>query len=163
MNMPQPAWRLIVEKMQIPDPQNAQWTQVLDYANPGKLLKIVVIDSNGDPDPTKTWKPKGFSGAGCTADGDYENKGSQGAGTPILSSAPRGALIGRIGGSTADQSADTPAAGTNPSRVIFAVGRFCVIAVPTAPLGALFLGVNDLPEHMGSVAENLFVNIYEAL
>ncbi len=159
--MPQPAWRLIVEKKQIPDPQNAQWTQVLDYANPTKLLKIVVVNQNGEPDPTKTWQPKGFPAGGCSADGDYENKQSpQITGSPLLVSAPRGALIGRIGGSTADQSVD---ASTNPSRIIFAVGRFCVLAVPTAPVGALFLAVNDSPERMGGVTQNLSVNIYEAL
>jgi hypothetical protein len=159
--MPQPAWRLVVEQKQIPDPQTAQWTQVLDYANPGKLLKIMVVNQNGDPDPTKTWQPKDFPAAGCSPDGDYENKhSSQITGSPLLVNAPRGALIGRIGGSTADQSADSSA---TPSRIIFAVGRFCVLAVPVAPVGALFLAVNDSAERMGGVTQNLSVNIYEAL
>jgi hypothetical protein len=167
--MPQPAWRLIVDRKKIPDPQNVPWTQVLDYANPGKLLKIVVVDDKGEPAPAQTWSPKGFSTA-CSADGDYENKQSLGTvGTPLLASAARGALIGRIGGSTADQTID---ASTTPSRIVFAVGRFCVLQVAPAltpgtpastPVGALFLGVNDSTERMGGVTAQLCVNIYEAL
>jgi hypothetical protein len=162
--MPQPAWRLLIEKKKIPDPQTVQWTQVLDYANPGKLLKIVVVDQNGNPAPAQTWQPKDFPATGCSADGDYEKKQSaDGINAALLGSAPRGALIGRIGGGTADQTIDTPPVGTNPARILFAVGRFCVILVPAAPVGALFLGANDAPERMGGVTNNLYVNIYEAL
>jgi len=161
--MPQPAWRLIVSKRKIPDPQNVPWTQVLDYANPGKLLKIVVVDDKGDPAPGQTWNPMGFPAIGCSADGDYENKQSaSGIGSPLLANAARGALIGRIAGSTADQTVDT---NLTPSRIVFAVGRFCVLQVPAppAPVGALFLGVNDSPERMGGVTTQLCVSIYEAL
>jgi len=62
-------------------------------------------------------------------------------GTQLVSSAPRGALIARIGGSTADQVAD--AATTPPARVIFSIGRKCVFMVPDKPAGSLFLGVNE--------------------
>lgn len=158
--MAQPAWRLIVEKKKIPDPQTVQWTPVLDYAPPGKLLKIVVVeDQNIDPPVTGKWQPKGFPAEGCSADGDYENKQST-TGTPLVASAPRGGLIGRIGGSTADQTVDSSA---TPNRILFSVGRYCVLMVPQSPAGAVFLGVNDSPDRMGSVTHNLYVNIYEAL
>jgi hypothetical protein len=158
--MPQPAWRLIVENRPIPHPQAVQWTPILDYAPPGKLLKIVVIeDPNANPPVTGKWRPKDFPADGCSADGDYENKQSKN-GTPLVASAPRGALIGRLGGSTADQTLD---ANTAPSRILFAVGRYCVLMVPQSPAGALFLGVNDSPDRMGNVSNNLYVNIYEAL
>jgi hypothetical protein len=158
--MPQPAWRLIVQNRPIPDPQAVSWTPILDYAPPGKLLKIVVVeDPNANPPVIGKWRPKDFPADGCSADGDYENKQST-TGTPLVASAPRGALIGRIGGSTADQ---TPDANTAPNRILFAVGRYCVLMVPQSPAGALFLGVNDSPDRMGNVANNLYVNIYEGL
>jgi hypothetical protein len=158
--MPQPAWRLIVERKKIPDPQDIQWTQVLDYASPGKLLKIVnVEDASVTPHVGLVWQPKDFPDTGCSADGDYANKQTA-TGTPLLPSAPRGALIGRIGGSTADQTVDTS---TPPTRILFAVGRLCVLMVPASPVGALFLGINDLPENMGKIQKSLLVNVYEAL
>jgi hypothetical protein len=161
--MAQPTWRLIVEKKSVPDPANVAWTPVLDYAIPGKLLKIVVVNQNGDPDPARTWQPKDFAGA-CSADGDLEGKlGPKLPGSALFSSAPRGALIGRIAGSTAENVLEAAPSGTNPSRLTFAVGRFCVLLVPTSPVGALYLAVNDSPERMGAVTNPLLVNIYEAL
>jgi hypothetical protein len=77
-----------------------------------------------------------------------------------LPDVPIGALIGRIGGSTSDQGLD---GGATPSRILFSVGRFCVIMVPPAPTGALFLGINDRPELMEKVQNQLIVNVYEAL
>jgi hypothetical protein len=82
------------------------------------------------------------------------------AGTPLVPSAPRGALIARIGGSTADQVADTA---TPPARVVFSIGRKCVFTVPDKPAGSLFLGVNDDPSRMADVSGVLAVDIYEAI
>jgi hypothetical protein len=164
--MPQPAWRLLVEKKQIPGPKAAQWTNVLDYLTPGKLIKIVVVDQSGSADPDKApkWKPKGFSDSGCTADGDAEKKQNQdGMGDPLLKNAPRGALIGRIGGSTADQTLEDPIPTTGATRTFFAVGRFCVFSVPSTPLGALYLGVNDAADRMCALEGNIYVTIYESL
>lgn len=81
-------------------------------------------------------------------------------GAPLLNTAPRGALIGRIGGSTADNSIDPNA----KTKLFFPVGSYCVLLVPDSPIvGALFLGVNDSPARMGSVTDNLYVNVYEGL
>lgn len=161
--MAQPAWRLIVESKQIPERLTVQWTSVLDYAPPGKLLKIEVVeDLAATPPITGRWVPKDFPGTRCSADGDYDNR-QPAQGTPLLGSAPRGALIGRIGGSTADQGVDTATPPTPPSRLLFSVGRFCVLMVPQSPAGALFLGVNDSPDRMSGVRDALYVNVYEAL
>ncbi len=82
------------------------------------------------------------------------------AGTPLVPSAPRGALIARIGGSTADQIADTA---LPPVRVLFSIGRKCVFTVPDKLTGSLFLGVNDDPSRMADVSGMLMVDIYEAI
>ncbi len=161
--MPQPVWRKIVSEMQIPQVQGTPWTVVLEYLTPGKLMKIeVVIDNNRNPPVTGTWTPQDYPTA-CPADGDFTGaaRGNNPEhGTPLVSSAPVGALIGRIGGSTADQNFDT---GTNPARIGFAVGRMCIFTVPATPTGALFLGINDAPARMVGVQGWLLVNVYEGL
>jgi len=166
--MPEPIWRKVVTEKQVPEEPGIPWTLVLEYLTPGKLMKIeVVVDAARAPDPvTGTWTPQDFTAA-CTADGDVKGTAQgnrQQQGTPFLPSASIGALIARIGGSTADTTLDagTPA-GTNPLRMGFAAGRTCVFSVPQMPLGALFMGVNDDMKRMAGLQGWLLVNVYEGL
>jgi hypothetical protein len=106
----------------------------------------------------QSWTPK--SAGQCTADGKLS---AQAPGTDkfVLAGAPSGCLIGRLGGSSVDMTADS---GTSPSRIIFSVGRLCVLVVPDSVKGgALFLGANDTADGMASVMGQLEVNVYEAL
>jgi len=164
--MPQPTWRKIIERKKIPEELGIAWTRVLDYVTPGKLMKIeVVIDEKANPPIKGKWKPADFQSE-CAADGDYsgtEPVGKAQRTDALLSSAPLGALIGRIGGSTADKSIDTPTAPATPSRLVFSVGRHCVFLVPTTPTGALYLCVNDNAPNMVKVSSDLLVDVYEAL
>src|ERR1039457_3067903 len=162
VSVPQPTWRKIAENKQIPEEVGLPWTKVLDYVTPGKLMKIeVVTDSTAVPRITGRWKPAGFHDE-CTADGDFTAKEPVGGGavTPLLSSAPVGALIARIGGSTADQTVDS---GTTPNRLIFSAGRHYVFLAPNTPNGALYLGVNDTAPRMQGLTLHLVVDIYEAI
>jgi hypothetical protein len=69
-----------------------------------------------------------------------------------------GALIGRIGGSTADFKAD------KDKFVLFGVGKYCVFTGPEAmKTGCLYLGINDTPAAMAKVQGHLEVTIWEAL
>jgi hypothetical protein len=154
-----PIWRKIVSELPVPEPQKIG-LQVLTV---GKLMMVeVVIDPARQPPENGTWTPQGFVAA-CSADGDF-SKTARGttppSGIPLVPSAPLGALIARIGGSTADQTVDASA---TPSRVVFSIGRRCVFTVPSSPTGSLFLGVNDDPARMADVAGRLLVNIYEAV
>lgn len=164
--MPQPTWRKIIDRKKIPAEQGTAWTQVLDYVTPGKLMKIeVVIDDKANPPIKGKWKPSDFQDE-CTADGDYSGKeplGKQQRTDTLLSNAPLGALIGRIGGSTADKSVDSAVAPATPTRVVFSVGRYCVFMVPPNPNGALYLGVNDNGANMLKLSGDLVVDIFEAL
>jgi hypothetical protein len=156
--MAQPVWRAVKEQQRVPEPGGVQWTRVLDCAPVGKLIKIeVVVNGTANPAIPGTWKPDGYKDD-CSADGDFTSV--QPRPNPVMPGVPIGALIGRIGGSTSDQGLD---GGVTPSRILFSVGRFCVIMVPPAPTGALFLGINDRPELMGKVQNQLIVNVYEAL
>jgi hypothetical protein len=160
--MAQPMWRKIVHELEVPEP-GKQWKVALDFVTVGKLMKVeVVVDVARTPPQPGTWTPPGFADA-CSTDGDLSGM-ARGTtplpGAPLLSSAPPGALIARIGGSTADQTLDTS---TPPSRLVFSIGRMCVFVVPSAPTGSLFLGVNDEPSRMAAVTGGILVNIYEAI
>jgi hypothetical protein len=69
-----------------------------------------------------------------------------------------GTLIGKIGGSTADQVLD-------PNIVsVFPVGRFCVFKSPDeAKTGPLYLSINDTAEGATQVEGSLRVVISVAL
>jgi hypothetical protein len=156
--MAQPVWRTLKDQQKVPDPQGVQWTRVLDCAPAGKLIKIeVVVNPNANPAIPGSWKPDGFA-VDCSADGDFT--AAQTRPNPVLPGVPIGALIARIGGSTSDQVSDASA---TPTRILFSVGRFCVMLVPQTPTGALFLGVNDRPELMGKIQGQLIVNVSESL
>ncbi len=158
--MTQPIWQKIASELVVPEP-GKQWKLALEVLRAGRLVKVeVVIDPSRNPPEIGRWRPQGFAND-CSADGDFAGtaRGTNApAGTPLLASAPPGALIGRIGGSTADQAVDTS---QTPSRLVFSIGRKCVFAVPNSPAGSLFLGVNDDPVRMAEVTGRLLVDIYE--
>lgn len=145
--MGQPTWRP-VRTLDVPEQAGLQWTPVLDLVTPGKILKVEVAVN-------ATWTPDGFT-APCGADGD--SSGSIQRDNLMVPNAPLGALIGRIGGSTADQTADV-----NRNMLLFSVGRFCVLQIPDTAKGSLFLGVNDRAVCMSRVQGQLSVTISEAL
>jgi len=158
-----PAWRLIAEKVAVPGVGGIQWTCVLDYAPPGRVLKISVIDDEkAKPPVTGEWQPKDC-GTKCSADGDFINLKTDNS--LVIPTVARGALIGRIGGGSPHQTIEPPAPTIpiTPARVVFPVGRVCVLKVPLDLVGALFLGINDCPTSMGSVVGSLSVNVFEAL
>jgi hypothetical protein len=129
-------------------------------------MKIEVVVDPARQAAQGTWTPRGYAQP-CTADGDFTG-GARGdvpqQGTPLLSSAPVGALIARLGGSAADLTLDLGTPGTvPPARIGFAVGRVCVFSVPQFPIGSLFLGINDDVTRMAAVKGSLLVNVYEGL
>ncbi len=78
----------------------------------------------------------------CTASGATRNDVAA-----LLPSAPVGALIGKLGGGTADFP-PPPIAPTQPAALptgikLFAVGAYAVIDVKDADSGPLFLTMND--------------------
>jgi hypothetical protein len=162
--MPEPVWREIVTRLNVPKSKGIIWTVALDYVAPESLLKIQVCGSTvvgGTLFGDGRWLPLGFA-APCTADGDVGDtcRGSLPAPVPLLASAPVGALIGKIGGSSADITADT---GNPPSRILFSVGRQCVLLVPQTVVGSLFLGINDAAARLGGVEGSLLVNVSTAV
>lgn len=93
----------------------------------------------------QTWQPEGTKE--CTADGETALDR-----TVLLATAPAGALIAKIGGSSADTTVD--------KVPLFAVGRHCVFTVEA---GTLYLGVNDAVGSMARLTGHLTVKLWEAL
>jgi hypothetical protein len=145
--MGQPSWRRIAPAagghLMVPEAAGILWTRALDYLIPGKLIRITVIS------PVPSWRPEGLT---CGPDGD---PAAAKADLPV-SGAARGALVGRIGGSTADLTSDN-------RMLLFSVGRVCVLKVPDEKHGGLFLGVNDKPELAINLQGSLEVAIDEAI
>ncbi len=161
--MANPAWREIGSG-RVPEREGVAWTLLVENVTPGKLIKIDVprtaqpAAAAAAPAEDQTWSPK--SAGECTAEGKRLPPVA-GNDKLVVAGAPAGCLIGRLGGSSVDMTAD---AATSPSRILFSVGRLCVLIVPDSVKGgALFLGANDVPDEMGSVTGCLEVKVYEAL
>ncbi len=161
--MGQPTWKLIAEVV-IPEREGCRWTPALDYPTPGRLYRIRVQQQKkttaGEDSQAalqdQEWQPESDSGAKCSSDGDPTI--SRKNGVCPMADVNVGALIARIGGSSAD------AAGDKDKTALFSVGRHCVFQAPDSPrIGTLFLGINDTPSNAPKLKGQLKVSIDEAL
>lgn len=116
------------------------WTLADEFAVGSCVLKI-------SAKPRATWAYADAAAARCGAEGHRNSLLSREK--CLLASAPVGALIGKIGGSTADTE------GTK-----FVVGRYCVVRVP-AEGGPLFLTINDEYGGMDNNADSIDVDVSE--
>jgi len=137
--MDQKGWIKVGDTVEIPARPVAIWTKVLDYVPQNTVLKLEAAEK---------WEYA--EGAMCGPDGVVAPKLKI---DPLSNVAPVGALIGRIGGSTAAISG-----GDNSG--VFAVGSFAVVNVQTA--GPLFLTINLAPSQYAPTADKIKVTIYES-
>lgn len=106
----------------IPASPKGIWTRALDFvAGPAKI-----IFQTGEATWNYTEQDE------CSADGDLSSLLN--SKHCILSEAPVGALIGKIGGSSA---------GLKDGKKRFIVGRFCLVEIDGETCGPLFLTIND--------------------
>jgi len=75
----------------------------------------------------------------------------------VVADCPVGALIGRIGGSSATLKAAAPASDSGESKP-FAIGAFTVVKLPANAVGPLYVGFNILLRPLE--LENLSVEIW---
>jgi len=149
------SWQPITPQTAVVDAAAGLWVCVVDYLTPPFRIKIT---ANGRWD----WAP----GRTCTADGDVSERAPADA---LLASAPLGALIGKIGGSSCDKGDWLAAGGAVSSSgltrpVLFAIGISGVIIASgdekTSVAGPLFLAMNDSPlrnrYHTGTLQIALF-------
>jgi hypothetical protein len=115
----------------------ALWTLVCTYIKGPLKLKIEATGS-WQYSPTRFCGPDGSRLAGIPTDA-------------LSSTAPAGALIGKIGGSHAEKPATS-----------FVVGSYTVIAVDEKTEGALFLTMNDQIGHFEDHDLQVTVTIQQA-
>ena len=132
------------------------WRRALDYVQGPRLLRIQVTDSAGKPASPK-W---GTAGNLCEPDGSPTNPPKDAL--LLCCRAPMGALIGKLGGSSADQPDTSPNAPPYGNKKVFAVGTYCVIALAKDDSGPLFLTKNEVLDSFKDDMGSLWILIEEA-
>ena len=126
---------------EIPAKPTGIWTLVNEFVEGSRVLKISANET--------TWTYADAASARCGADGHrnaflaHENC--------LFPDAPVGALIGKIGGSSA---------GIKDGTKVFVVGRFCVVTVPEEG-GPLYLTINDEYSGMENNADAVKVTVVD--
>jgi hypothetical protein len=128
------------------------WTIALEYLDGPKRLKLEVADEKNpyEDNATEAGKWNYAPEKQCTADGDP--KAPVNPANCLFPDAPAGALIGKIGGSTAGKNDGTK----------FVVGSFCVIDLDEKTKGPLYLTMNADPMSSMERSGNLSVVIYRS-
>jgi len=156
--MTEPNWQPLASAIVVNARPVGLWTRAVDYVAGPRKLKITA-------DPTSTWT-LGSSNPG--PDGD-PNQSQNANALPLLPSALIGALIGKIGGSAADNTAPVVStAGMPPVAPIgvpapFSIGSFCILEISATQKGSLLLTMNDTAAAFAQHSGKLIVDIFEAL
>jgi hypothetical protein len=146
-----PSWRR-VKWVKVPAKPDGPWSLAVDQITGPRLIRISVSnkDEQGAEVPTK-WKPS--SAEECGGNGM-----AKAAPDGLVPSAPYGALVGKLGGSSADLT-ETPA---TSGRKFFPVGTYCVLNVSATEGGPLYLTMNDKLGDFANHSGELMVLIEEA-
>jgi len=128
---------------------------VVQHVAGPRLLRISVRDKD-EAGATVAVKWKFTPTEQCTANGQLRNTACSNA---LITTAPCGSLIGKVGGGTADMP---EAQGAYSGRKVFTVGTYCVVTLASADSGAVFLTMNDAPENFKDHDLELHVFIEEA-
>ena len=101
---------------------------------------------------------------GCRARSLANGKLQQQPQQLLVSTAPRGAMVGKIGGSTVDQpdASSAGAAGPYAGRKVLVSGNYAAVGLASTDCGPLFLTMNDSPSGFCDHSEELWVLIEEA-
>jgi hypothetical protein len=170
--MTDPNWDSGTEVKVPAQPARGNWTCALEYVDASKRLKFIVEDSR-NAEPAAAGPPAADAAAlggqaqvnhparelnqwsyakdkQCGADGDP--KAPVNPSNCLISDAPPGSLIAKIGGSVAGK--------TNDGVKSFVVGSFCVVDLDDKSKGALYLAMNADP--MGSLPRSghLCIKVY---
>jgi hypothetical protein len=153
-----PNWQTLVSDVAVLARPSGLWTLAVEYVAGPRKVKIVAR-------PKETWKISADVSSG--ADGDLSGSTDPSAGTCLFPAVLRGALIGKIGGSAADNTVPvgTPGAAMHPTTIPtpFAVGSFCIIDILAEKRGSLFLTMNDAPASFAQHEGQIVVDIYYAI
>jgi len=136
------------------------WNMIIPYVSGPRLLRFAVCDKDdkGHTAP-KRWHVSKNEEIG--ADGKPAGKTTTGI---LVTTAARGALVGKIGGSSADLPDSATGSTVVPyaGKKVFAVGSSAVISLAAADSGPLFLTMNDGPDGFENHSGALWVLIEES-
>lgn len=151
-----PAWQK-VELIKLIATDAPLWTLVRSYVSGSRLLRFTVVDKDANKAPVATkWFP--VDKTDCGPDGLATTT----AKSALLSNgALYGALIGKLGGSSADIPDSSAIGSPYGTRRVFAIGSHCVISVASADAGPLFLTMNDTPSGFAGHSGALYVLLEE--
>lgn len=107
----------------VPAKPGGLWTLIAEYIPENTLLKIAANEN-------AIWSYTTRTAQGCGPDGDLTSHIPPA--NCLVETAPAGCLVGKIGGSSADDGTET-----------FACGAFIVYLVATDKAGPLYLTIND--------------------
>ena len=136
--MTQPNWQPLASAIVVEARPVGLWTRAVDYIAGPRKLKITA-------DPKSTWS---LGGSNAGPDGDSSQSQNPNA-PPLLPSALIGALIAKVGGSAADNTAPVlSTAGIPPVAPVglpipLSIGSFCIFEISATQRGSLFLTMND--------------------
>jgi hypothetical protein len=152
----EPSWK-VLKSFNVEAKIAGFWSLVVDYVPGSRLLRFTLIeqDAQGQRSPT-SWSPA--KNVHCGADGTNVTPTKSGL---LSCGALYGALIGKIGGSSADVPDGSQPTTPYGSKKVFAVGSHCVISLSGTEGGALFLTMNDNPEGFANHSGALYVLIEE--
>ena len=133
------------------------WTPAIEFLPGGRLLRLRVSDKDKSDNPVpKKWR------VGGTETGPNGIISGNARTALMCPGAYQGALIAKLGGSTADIGDPTQSAAPFGTRKVFAVGESCVMPVAVADAGPLYLGINDDPTNFANNDGELWVELSEA-
>lgn len=131
------------------------WSLVTDYVPGSRLLRFTLVDQDAQKNALPiTWSPA--KGTDCGANGTIVAPPKSGL---LSGGALYGALIGKLGGSSADVPDSSQPAAPYGNKRVFTVGSHCVISVGPTEGGPLFLTMNDNPEGFANHSGALHVLI----
>ena len=171
--MTDPNWDAGIDKTIPAKPTHGNWTLALDYVDASKRLKFVVSDERDVPaaaavGPAQPQAPAApaapaapekepnkwsyAKGSECTADGDP--KAPLNPANCLITDAPPGALIAKIGGSLAGKTSD--------GLKSFVVGSLCVYDTDATTKGIVYLTMNADPMGLSERNGSIRVKIYRS-
>ena len=147
--MPDPNWRLLVEKKKVSAQPTGAWTLILDSVAGYSRLKL---EAEGNWTYSTSLKDH------CGPDGDARSAFD--VTHYLLPKAPPGCLIGKLGGSSAGLD----------DGYVFVVGSYCVVEPGSAERGTtnkipdngpLYLCINDRRDGMDDNNGEMTVNVFD--
>jgi hypothetical protein len=161
--MTNPSWREI-KWAKVPAKPDGLWTVILEHISGPRLLRISVKDKDKKKvDVAVKWHTTETEdcGANGIARDTSSTTGTTGTASTLIMYAPYGALVGKLGGSTADLP-EGGSGGPYSGRKVFTAGTYCVVTLAANEGGPLFLTMNDIPTSFDRHSGELTVLIEEA-